>query len=108
MSDMVVEMGTTPLTSNDQFSVTLKEFYHVKGGERKWASSHANLSVTLHTPDHGLGASFVPFAPYDYIIVYNVYKVNNTDCTFCKIRNDYYIVYNTKYGLGERYDKADC
>lgn len=32
---LVVEMGTTPLTSNDQFSVTLKEFYHVKGGERK-------------------------------------------------------------------------
>nr|DAI34793.1 MAG TPA: hypothetical protein [Caudoviricetes sp.] len=30
----LVEMGTTPLTSNDQFSVTLKEFYHVKGGER--------------------------------------------------------------------------
>lgn len=28
---LVVEMGTTPLTSNDQFSVTLKEFYHVKG-----------------------------------------------------------------------------
>ena len=48
------------------------------------------------------------FAPYDYIIVYNVYKVNNTDYTFCKIRNDYYIVYNAKYGLGERYDKADC
>lgn len=36
------------------------------------------------------------FAPYDYIIVYNAYKVNNTDCTFCKIRNDYYIVYNAK------------
>lgn len=27
--------GHNPLTSNDQFSVTLKEFYHVKGGERK-------------------------------------------------------------------------
>ena len=26
-------------------------------------------------------------------------KVNNTDCTFCKIRNDYYIVYNANYGL---------
>lgn len=38
----------------------------------------------------------MPFAPYDYIILYNVYKVNNTDCTFCKIRNDYYIVYNAK------------
>lgn len=86
-------MGTTPLTSNDQFSVTLKEFYHVKGGERKWVSSHANLSVTLHAPDHGLGTPFVPFAPYDYIILYRAYKVNNTDCTFCKIRNDYYIVY---------------
>ena len=49
----------------------------------------------------------MPSVPYDYIIVYNVYKVNNTDCTFCKIRNDYYIVYNTNYGLGERYDKAD-
>ena len=32
---LVVEMGTTPLTSNDQFSVTLKEFYHVKGDGRK-------------------------------------------------------------------------
>ena len=67
-----------------------------------------NLSVTLHAPDHGLGASIVPFAPYDYIILYNMYKVNNTDCTFCKIRNDYYIVYNANYGLGERYDKWDC
>lgn len=38
------------------------------------------------------------FAPYDYIIVYSLYKVNNTDCTFCKIRNDYYIVYNAKWG----------
>lgn len=34
-------------------------------------------------------------------------KVNNTDCTFCKIRNDYYIVYNANYGLGKRYDKWD-
>ena len=41
----------------------------------------------------------MPFAPYDNIIVYNVYKVNNTDCTFCKIRNSYYIVYNANYGL---------
>lgn len=41
----------------------------------------------------------MPFAPYDYIILYNPYKVNNTDCTFCKIRNDYYIVYNANYGL---------
>ena len=98
-------MGTTPLTSNDQFSVTLKEFYHVKGGERKWVSSHANLSVTLHAPDHGLGTPFVPFAPYDYIILYNTYKVNNTDCTFCKIRNDYYIVYNANIW---KYHKADC
>lgn len=40
----------------------------------------------------------MPFAPYDYIILYNPYKVNNTDCTFCKIRNDYYIVYNANYG----------
>lgn len=40
----------------------------------------------------------MPFAPYDYIIVYNPYKVNNTDCTFCKIRNGYYIVYNAKMG----------
>ena len=40
----------------------------------------------------------MPFAPYDYIILYNPYKVNNTDCTFCKIRNDYYIVYNAKWG----------
>nr|DAT14260.1 MAG TPA: hypothetical protein [Caudoviricetes sp.] len=39
----------------------------------------------------------MPFAPYDYIILYNPYKVNNTDCTFCKIRNDYYIVYNRKF-----------
>lgn len=43
----------------------------------------------------------MPFAPYDYIILYNPYKVNNTDCTFCKIRNDYYIVYNANYGMGE-------
>ena len=50
----------------------------------------------------------MPFAPYDYIILYNPYKVNNTDCTFCKIRNDYYIVYNVNYGMGERYDKWDC
>lgn len=49
----------------------------------------------------------MPFAPYDYIIFYNPYKVNNTDCTFCKIRNDYYIVYNANYGMGERYDKWD-
>ena len=39
----------------------------------------------------------MPSVPYDYIIVYNMYKVNNTDCTFCKIRNDYYIVYNAKW-----------
>lgn len=50
----------------------------------------------------------MPFAPYDYIILYNPYKVNNTDCTFCKIRNDYYIVYNANYGMGEKYDKGDC
>lgn len=49
----------------------------------------------------------MPFAPYDYIILYNVYKVNNTDYTFCKIGNDYYIVYNTNYGMGEKYDKGD-
>lgn len=42
----------------------------------------------------------MPFAPYDYIILYNMYKVNNTDCTFCKIRNDYYIVYNAKWRNG--------
>lgn len=47
----------------------------------------------------------MPFAPYDYIILYNVYKVNITDCTFCKIRNDYYIVYNAKIW---KYHKADC
>lgn len=49
----------------------------------------------------------MPFAPYDYIILYNAYKVNKTDCTFCKIRNDYYIVYNANYGMGEKYDKGD-
>ena len=49
----------------------------------------------------------MPFAPYDYIILYNPYKVNNTDYTFCKIRNDYYIVYNVRWGTAI-VNKTDC